>query len=530
MSSPFLDDHRFFIVARGGGILAVAAAAAGLPDLGPNQALLAALLACVAAPAAAFVEWLLPSDRNAWSQPVFDTAACVTGSLLAPGVWHPAAAIGALVVGKATARGARPVPWVVLATGSALIAGLGVSAWIHAVTGALPVLVGVGVAIPSVSYYAQRETRRSERVRRDAERAESLALVAGGLGHDFNNILMGISGNAELVACELPDGHPAREALAALVDGAHRASLLSAQLVAFSGGAVGGREPLDLAVEVSSLALLLESALPKGVSIRVDAETGLPPVAGDRAQLQQVLMNLILNAGEAYGSQRGCVEICLRRERDGDGCAWVRCTVADRGRGIAPRDLPSIFEPFFSTKSDRRGLGLASVERVLSDHAGRIEVESELDRGSRFSLVLPGLPLTAVPRPDPPPVESARERRVLVIEDEPEVRRVVERLLSRAGYGVELALDGASGLQLLQQDPKRFDAVLLDLKMPGMDGWECLERLDRVRPLPVLVTSGYDPSGDEIPARRGDAPLAFIGKPYSGRALFAALDGLFARE
>lgn len=123
---------------------------------------------------------------------------------------------------------------------------------------------------------------------------------------------------------------------------------------------------------------------------------------------------------------------------------------------------------------------------------------------------------------------GARERRLLVVEDEPEVRRVVEQLLRRFGYAVELAGDGPSAIEVFQRDPKRFDAVLLDLGMPGMDGWECLERFDRLRAVPVLVSSGCDPSGGEIPARRGDAALAFLAKPYSGRALRDALERLIA--
>jgi signal transduction histidine kinase/CheY-like chemotaxis protein len=519
-------DQRTFMFARAAGIAGIALVAVYLRDAGPNQSWLAAFLfACV--PAATLVELRWPSERNPWSQPLFDTSAIAIGVLIAPAAWHAGAAIGALVVGKATARGSQSSPWVVSVVSCLLLVSTGFAAWWHGIDGSLPVLLGLLVAIPAVIYYAQREARRSERVRSDALRFESLARIAGGIGHDFNNLLMGISGNGELLAAELPGDHPARPALASLLSGVHRASLLSAQLVSFSGHAVAKRELLDLAKEAADLAVVLEAVVPKGTSVRIDAPGPLPPIWGDRAQLQQVLMNLILNAAESYASRTGTVEVVLREERDADGRARVSCTVRDRGCGIAYRDVPRIFEPFFSTKGAGRGLGLSSLRRVIADHGGEVAVESEPGLGSSFRIALPAATEVRARAPAPPRIPLARKRRILVIEDEPAVRRVVEQLLLRLGYDAEVAADGPAALELFQRHADRFDAVMLDLKMPGMDGWECLGYLDRIRPVPVLVSSGYDPSGTDAVPRPAGAPLAFIGKPFSGDALRGALEGLF---
>jgi CheY-like chemotaxis protein len=272
--------------------------------------------------------------------------------------------------------------------------------------------------------------------------------------------------------------------------------------------------------------MLLEAVVPKGVRIQVEVEPELPLVSGERAQLQQVLMNLILNAGESYGGRPGTIEIELRQiTRPGEALRVV-CSVRDHGRGITQDVRHHIFEPFFSTKSGARGLGLSAVERVIATHAGAIEVESEPGVGSLFRIELPATPRDGEEIARSPEPRAAQERRLLVVEDEPEVRRVVEKLLIRHGYAVETASDGAQAIELFQRDPKRFDAVILDLKLPGMDGWECLARLDSLRAIPVLVSSGFDPRSSEPAERRGNAPLAFINKPCAGRALRDALASL----
>jgi signal transduction histidine kinase len=520
------SDQRSFMLARSASIAGLAGVAIYLRDAGPHQSWLAVfLLACV--PAALLVEVLWPSERNPWSQPLFDTGAIAIGVLIAPAAWFAATTIGALVVGKATARGSQSSPWIVLTVSCVLLSGTGFAAFWHRIDAALPVLLGLAVAIPVVVYYARREARRSERVRSEALRFESLARIAGGVGHDFNNLLMGISGSGELLAAELPGDHPARPALAALLSGVHRASLLSSQLVSFSGHAVAKRELLDLAKEAADLAVVLEAVVPKGISLRIDAPAPLPPIFGDRAQLQQVLMNLVLNAAESYASRIGAVDVVLREERDAHGRVSVSCTVRDRGCGIAARHLPRIFEPFFSTKGAGRGLGLSSLRRVIAEHGGRVAFESEPGRGSSFCIALPAATESRARVPAPPRTPLASKRRILVIEDEPAVRRVVEQMLLRLGYDAETAADGPQALELFQRHADRFDAVMLDLKMPGMDGWECLEHLDRIRPVPVLVSSGYDPSGTDAVPRPAGARLAFVGKPFSADALRGALEGLF---
>lgn len=522
-------DRRQYLLARVVSLLAIAFCAAWLGRFEPEGVRLALFLALVATPVAAWLEFRYPDEMYSSGQPLLDTVVIAIGVWLAPSAWHPGVAIGALIVGKSTLQNATMRPALVAGVSGILLAGAGLSAWWNAIDTAFPVLVGIAVATPAVVYYAYRESRRSDAQRTEAQRLESLARIAGGVGHDFNNLLMSIYGNAELVAAELPADHPSRQALSALLSGVHRASLLSAQLVSFSGRAVREHELLDLGVEAAELALLLEAAVPKGVEIRLGVAPDLPLVSGDRAQLQQVLMNLILNAGEAYGGQAGTIDVELHNAAKPGDPPRVACVVRDRGRGIAAAERPHIFEPFFSTKSSARGLGLSSVQRVVAAHGGSVAVESEPGAGSEFRIELPAVPRAAAPADSKPEPARTEQRRLLVVEDEPEVRRVVEKLLIRYGYAVECAADGARAIDLFQRDPKRFDAVVLDLKMPGMDGWECLAGLDRIRAIPVLVSSGYDPSDSELHTRRSQAPIAFINKPYSGRALGDAIAALFER-
>jgi signal transduction histidine kinase len=209
---PISQSQRTYLLARGFGFLLLAAIAAALGELGLERFRLAAVLGFVITPASLIAEWRFPSERNPWTQPPGDAIAIGLCTWLAPATWHAAVAIGAVVIGKSSLRGSLSTPYVVLGVAGALLLGAGSSAWYYQLDGALPVTLGLLVAIPTVYYYAQREARRFEQDRSRAQRLDSLAQIAGGVGHDFNNLLMSIYGNAELVAAELPDEHPSQQA------------------------------------------------------------------------------------------------------------------------------------------------------------------------------------------------------------------------------------------------------------------------------------------------------------------------------
>jgi signal transduction histidine kinase len=409
-----------------------------------------------------------------------------------------------------------------------LVCGMTLAAVVHDVPGwELPMLMTVAL-YPSIIYYAHRQATRENEIRARAGALEGLQIVAGGVAHDFNNILTGVLGYAELAQAELAPGHPAREAIDEVVGGTQRASLLSGRLLAFSGNGPASDELLDVDRELRELVALMEPVVPKGIELKLDSRMRGARVRADRAQLQQVVMNLVLNAAEATETRPGSVWVTLDRAGGtGDRGAWLELCVRDQGVGI-PRELrPSIFEPFVTSKEGGHGLGLASVRGIMNELGGGIEVRSVEGQGTEIRVRLPvqDQPL-ASPMPERLPAAPGRGGLALVVDDEERVRTLVARLLRRLGYRVLEAEDAQRALDCFRTRGREIEVVVLDLRMPGMDGWECLEALREIRrDVPVLVCSGYDPGAVE---ERDDPRLGFLRKPFRIDHLREALDRLAA--
>lgn len=388
---------------------------------------------------------------------------------------------------------------------------------------------------------AEQERLRLEREMQEAQRLESLGLVTGGVAHDFSNVLTVILGNLRLALAELPAAHALRPRLERALAAAEHGAGLTEQMLVYAGRATQAQKPVNLSVLVEEMLDLARAALPAPVKL---CETLARDVwvQGDETQLRQVVLNLVANAGEAVGARGGRVELTtqvvqvqvreLASAQGGAGLVpgrYALLEVADDGPGMDASTRERVFEPFFSTKLSGRGLGLAAVLGIVRGHGGAVTVESAPGRGSRFRVLLPGADAAArtVPAPSAQaPEASGRAARVLVIDDQEPVLELARELLGRAGYAVEAALGGREGLARFEADPGRFDAVLLDLAMPELDG-EQVGRAIRARraDLPLLLVSGFaaDPASDRLSGLR---PAAFLRKPYGPEQLCAALAGL----
>ncbi len=385
---------------------------------------------------------------------------------------------------------------------------------------------------------ADDDRRRLEAQFQHAQKLESLGLLAGGIAHDFNNLLTSILGYADMAERELPADSAARALIAESVRGARRAAELTKQMLAYSGKGRFVLEPLDLSSLARDMSRLLEISISKKCTIEYDLASGLPAVEGDATQIQQVMMNLVINASEAIGDRAG--EITIRtRAVDFGGATfapdWFGATlepgryvlldVEDTGCGMAPETRARIFDPFFTTKFTGRGLGLAAVLGIVRGHHGAIRVESTLGSGTSMKVYFPAVPAKVAP----PPRSTASQGgwkgagTVLGVDDEDSVRRLARRMLETMGFAVQVAADGAEALAALKAAPTGFAVVLLDLTMPQMSGEETLRVLRALRPdLRVILSSGYnDPATTRELA--GPTPTGFVQKPYTFEELRTAM-------
>jgi PAS domain S-box-containing protein len=377
----------------------------------------------------------------------------------------------------------------------------------------------------------------------EAQKMESIGMLAGGIAHDFNNLLVGILGNTSLLLSELPPGSPLQERAARIETAAARAADLTQQMLAYAGRGRFVVEPLDLNALIAEMPQLLNASITKNATLQCRLTPNLPPVEGDVTQLRQLIMNLIINASEAIGDQPGTIQVStsLRQlapadRMDADGAAlpagdYVTLEVADSGCGMDEATLARIFDPFFTTKFTGRGLGLAAVQGIVRSHHGALEVASAYGHGTAFRILLPCVATSAGPvQPsDPPaPAVALESDLVLVIDDEPDVRLVAEQMLIYAGFEVLLANSGQAGVELFRQHADTLGCVLLDLTMPNMGGEEVFRALQAIHPgIPIILMSGY--SEQEVRKRfEGDGLAGFIQKPFTLKVLQAKVQRAIA--
>src|SRR5690606_20695724 len=358
------------------------------------------------------------------------------------------------------------------------------------------------------------------------QRLEAVGRLAGGIAHDFNNLLTAIRGYTDLLGDKLNGDARAHADVVEIRRAVERATRLTRQLLAFSRRQVVRPRPTDVGAVIRELEQMLRRLLTEEVPLHTRVDDGAW-VYADPGQLEQVVVNLVVNARDA-GPRSGIeVSVDLVSVPEDDPAAtgvepgdYVRMTVADDGAGIPPETLPHIFEPFFTTKDvgQGTGLGLATVYGIVEDAGGRILVDSALGTGTRMRVYLPRVekPEGYVPPTDSRTVEPGRGTEfVLLVEDEPAVRSLAERVLMRQGYHVLSAGSGVEALRLAQGLHGQIDLLVTDVVMPEMGGVQLAEHLLAIRPdLRVLFISGY--AADTVPTTdRNGRQLHFLEKPFS---------------
>ncbi len=392
---------------------------------------------------------------------------------------------------------------------------------------ASPIFVD-GKQVATLAIY--RDISNRKRLERDlarAQRMEAIGRFAGGISHDFNNVLTVINATTDLIKLGLPESDPMREDVEEIARAGQRASALTRQLLTFSRRQVLQMTTLDLNAIVTDVGSMLHRVIGENIQMSTTFESEMVYVRGDRTQLEQVLMNLALNARDAM-PHGGSLSIFTRRAAldeeaiamlDLESGEYVSLSVSDTGCGIRPDDMDDIFEPFYSTKAidgQGTGLGLATVLGIVKQSRGGIHVESKVGVGSTFTVYLPASDSTT--EASSKGVRSAAVGEgecVLVMEDDDAIRAVAERSLRQAGFDVLVADSLDDAIVLVRQHGTRIKVLFTDVIMPGASGREVADRLQELHPgLRVLFTSGY--TGGEGVDGIGMRGRHFLPKPYTG--------------
>ncbi len=369
------------------------------------------------------------------------------------------------------------------------------------------------------------ERKTLQRQLLQAQKFEAIGQLAGGIAHDFNNVLGAILGMAELAQREAPEGTRIRERLEKICHHAGRAVALTRQLLAFSRRQQLERRSINLNLSINEVTSLISESLGKDVEVGTELAPELAGIHADPAQIEQVLMNLCVNARDAM-PHGGRLTISTESVfLDEDACRtrpgispgeFVRLTVADTGTGMDAVTMGRIFEPFFTTKPPGRGtgLGLATVYGVVKQHGGYIDVSSAVDEGTTFHLYFPVSGATGLEAPEPRNAEPVRggTETILVAEDHEGLRELVRESLESLGYTVLAASDGQEAVDVFRRHAGKIDLLVLDVIMPRLRGPDAYKRIRELNPsVPVLFCTGYNPDSTQVEALTSHPVLQ---KPY----------------
>jgi PAS domain S-box-containing protein len=376
----------------------------------------------------------------------------------------------------------------------------------------------------------EEERLRLERQLLQAQKLESLGVLAGGIAHDFNNLLVAILGHSDLALRDLAPAAPARESLGEIEKAARRAADLSRQMLAYSGRGQFAVEEIRLRELVLEMVHLLKSGISKKAALRLDLDRTAPVVRGDATQIRQIVMNLVINASEAIGEREGSIVLAtgsgsfspeelagipVGEPAQGGGYVWLE--VSDTGCGMDDETQRRVFEPFFTTKFTGRGLGLSAVLGIVRGHKGALRLRSELGKGTAFRVYFPVAQSDAEPSPAgrAEPEEWVGSGTVLLVDDEEIVRELGQEMLARLGFRVVTASDGREATEVYRELRGEIVLVLLDLTMPRMSGEETFHALRAIDPeVRIVLSSGY--SETDVASRFSGTDLAgFVQKPYS---------------
>ena len=377
------------------------------------------------------------------------------------------------------------------------------------------------------------------------QKLESLGVLAAGIAHDFNNMLGSIFAEADLAFAELPSDSPGRDNLDRICAVSIRASEVLNLLMAYAGGKgeAVSFEAVDLSSLVQEMLELLKVSISKKATLETSFAEDCPSVHANPTEIRRVLMNLVTNASEALGENEGSIRVSTTFVRPGsekDAVAglperdYVLLEITDTGCGMSERALAKAFDPFYTTKSMGRGLGLSAVQGIVRSHGGAIDVKTTPGQGSAFRIFLPRDTAVEIKKSitlSVPAVISQGKQKVLIVEDEETLRLAVSMSLKKNGFSVLAAADGHAALDLLREHADQIDAILLDLTLPGASGVEVFQELRQIRPKArIVLTSAYD--RESVSARLPSdehAVCTFIRKPYRIGELVIALRGTGGR-
>lgn len=450
---------------------------------------------------------------------VYPLAALFTGL-----TWSAWAAVGVAMAASATALGMALAESGGLMTTVAPTPSAG-GAWavITASVAMTAVMLVVALRVIRTSTMEAVESERQRRLLETelarAKRMEALGQLAGGVAHDFNNMLTGIIGHAELIGRKTTPGSDVARHAGLILSSGEKAAQVTRQLLTFSRKQDRVIEDVHTHDIIRNVVAILEPSLNRTIQIRTELDADPDVIHGDPAQLEMALLNLAVNARDALSSGGSLVFRTSRQPaRDEDAPSfWLRIDVSDTGSGMTEEVREHIFEPYYTTKPSSRGtgLGLAAVYGTVQNHHGRISVESEVNQGTRFTIHLPAAtgqlapvePRTTIPHP-------SRTRSVLAIDDDDVVLELLRGLLEDLGHTLKTATSGDEGLAIYTADPGMFDLVIVDLVMPQLSGREVLRALNRHSEgrQPIIITSGAIDEVLEAPEL--GANVKFLAKPY----------------
>ncbi|MDX9973037.1 MAG: CHASE4 domain-containing protein [FCB group bacterium] len=373
----------------------------------------------------------------------------------------------------------------------------------------------------------EAERKRLEEQLHHSQKMEAIGQLAGGVAHDFNNLLGGILGYASLLRLEASSNPVVNEAAQTIEQAAERAADLTRQLLGFARRGKFQNVVVNLHDTVKEVAHLLDRTLDKNIRIVQDFHVGNANVMGDPNQLQQVLVNLALNARDAMPDGGDLTfESCLMDKEtvaseigpDFPGQPFVVISVSDQGCGILPEHVDRIFEPFFTTKEQGKGtgMGLAMVYGIVKNHGGTVQVQSQVGHGTAFRIWLPAAPANPMTDAPSPNVEAPRtgSAHILLVDDEAIIRNMGSTVLSRLGYSVITVDGGHEAVEYYREHGAKVDLVILDMVMPEMGGHECFRALQSLNPkVRAILSSGYGING-KASEMLGEGMLGFIQKPY----------------
>ncbi len=375
-----------------------------------------------------------------------------------------------------------------------------------------------------------------------SQKHENTAVLAAGIAHDFNNILTGIVGSAELARMALPPEHAVQADIETIIQASERAAALNREILDFAGPGKGVLEPVYLNSMVTTMLVILRSRMQKSIVVRKALRPDVPPIEADPAEIQQVMLNLCMNAGEAMAATGGTLSITTDRVdiedggRGGFAYGWPQpgphavFEVSDTGRGMDPALTARAFEPFFTTKEGARGIGLSVVLSIVKAYRGGIEIETNPGGGTTVRIVLPAAPERERRRPEQ--VQRVRESEhhtILFVDDEEMLRSLAQRALEPLGYRVLVAPDGVEGVRIFRENMAEIDLVVLDLSMPRKGGEDAFREMNALDAgVPVLLCCGYDEASAQEKTQ-GALFAGYLAKPFGVGTLIETVRATLAK-